>query len=228
MAFPSGRTVYSPLGNDRQMYESPATIQQAWPGGYTDQAAGLGLGSPEIEMQGRPYPSHRQSAQSYTSVTSPPGHSTLFPSTQTSTDYASDNIVLADLHVAPQPFSESASFLHDPLNAIDTSFSTSEYQPYKDNTGRQLRHLLVGSLWRFFITLAVCAGYIVATIVWVNKPAVSESQKRLYNAITTALSLALGLNIASAFKDMALNMRWPILAAKKRNLREVGWQSFQQ
>lgn len=132
-----------------------------------------------------------------------------------------DRIALANYQIAPQPYSESASFLHDPLNKIDTSFSTPEYQPFKDNTARQLRHLLVGSLGRFVITLAFCAGYILATRIWVNKDAISENQKKIYNAITTALSLALGLNIASAFKDMALSMRWPILAAKKRNLREV-------
>lgn len=43
----------------------------------------------------------------------------------------------------------------------------------------------------------------------------------MYNAITTAISIALGLNLMSAFKDLALNMRWPVLSAKKRNLVEV-------
>lgn len=203
MAFPYGRTGhYSPLGDEHQIYASPASIQQQWTAGNTGAPMGLGLGSPEIEMQGRPAPQHRQSAQSFTSVAS---HSTLFPSNQTT----------------PQPYSESASFLHDPLNKIDTSFSTPEYQPYKSNSARQLRHLLVGSTARFLITLGFCAGYVLATRIWVNKTAVSENQKKVYNAITTALSIALGLNIASAFKDMALNMRWPILAARKRNLREL-------
>lgn len=61
----------------------------------------------------------------------------------------------------------------------------------------------------------------LATILWQRKNAISESQKKMYNTITTGISIALGLNIASAFKDMALNMRWPILAARKRNLVEV-------
>ena len=43
----------------------------------------------------------------------------------------------------------------------------------------------------------------------------------MYNALTTGISIALGLNIASAFRDMALNMRWPILSGRKRNLVEV-------
>jgi hypothetical protein len=129
--------------------------------------------------------------------------------------------VHANSQIAPQ-FSETQSFLHDPLNKIDSNFSTSDYQPYKDNTARQLRHLLIGSSARWFITAGLCAAYIMSTRIWVNKGPISENQKKIYNAITTALSLALGLNIASAFKDMALNMRWPILSARKRNLREVG------
>lgn len=50
----------------------------------------------------------------------------------------------------------------------------------------------------------------------------SEGRKRMFNALTTAISIALGLNLMSAFKDLALNMRWPVLSAKKRNLIEVG------
>jgi hypothetical protein len=61
----------------------------------------------------------------------------------------------------------------------------------------------------------------LSTRIWQNKNAISEVQKKLYNTITTAISIALGLNIASAFKDMALNMRWPILHARKRSLVEV-------
>lgn len=49
----------------------------------------------------------------------------------------------------------------------------------------------------------------------------TEFRKRVFNAVTTGIGLALGLNIASAFKDMALNMRWPILARRERNLIEV-------
>lgn len=61
--------------------------------------------------------------------------------------------------------------------------------------------------------------------MWLKKRAIGEAEKRWYNGITTAISIALGLNIASAFKDMALNMRWPILAVGKRNLVEVGCAS---
>lgn len=117
--------------------------------------------------------------------------------------------------------SETQSFLNDPMNKLDHTFTTNSFVPYKDHTGRQLRHILIGSSFRFAITAALCIGYVVAAKVWQNKGVQSENQKKVYNTITTGISIALGLNIASAFKDMALNMRWPILSSKKRSLEEV-------
>lgn len=120
---------------------------------------------------------------------------------------------------------ESQSFLHDPLNKIDVNFSgpsgPTANVPYKDHTGRQLRHLLLGSLVRFLITLSLCGAYVLAIREYQKKGVINEYEKKMCNAWTTAISIALGLNIASSFKDMALNMRWPILASRKRNLNEV-------
>jgi len=107
------------------------------------------------------------------------------------------------------------------MNKIDQTY-TFNHIPYEDRTGRQLRHILIGSSTRWFITAGLCAAYIMATRIWAQKGALSEAQKRMYNAISTGISIALGLNMASAFKDLALNMRWPILSARKRNLNEVG------
>jgi hypothetical protein len=117
--------------------------------------------------------------------------------------------------------SETQSFLHDPVHKIDTFYTSDEFQPYKDNTGRQLRHILVAGSARWAITAVLCICYVAATIIWKHKPAQSEASKRMYNTITTGISIALGLNIASAFKDMALNIRWVILSNRKRNLIEV-------
>lgn len=71
------------------------------------------------------------------------------------------------------------------------------------------------------ITLVLCVVYGVLTIVWAGKGPVSEASKRAYNTMTTGLAIALGLNVASAFKDLALDMRWPILNSRKRNLLET-------
>lgn len=117
-------------------------------------------------------------------------------------------------------------FLHDPLNKLDTFYTANTFTPYQDHTGKQLRHILIGSSARWLITAALCGAYVLATVLWLKKSAIGEKEKRWYNGITTGISIALGLNIASAFKDMALNMRWPILAKGQRNLVEVGSASF--
>lgn len=49
----------------------------------------------------------------------------------------------------------------------------------------------------------------------------SDGKKREFNTVITALSLALGFNLAASFKAMAIDMRWWILSRKRRSLREV-------
>lgn len=112
------------------------------------------------------------------------------------------------------------------MNKLDThTFPVGEFEVYKDNTGKQLLHLILGCTARWLITLLLCACYAFVVKIWISKGsdgrAISETSKRWFNTVTSAVSLALGLNVASAFKDLALYMRWPILAARKRNLREV-------
>lgn len=116
---------------------------------------------------------------------------------------------------------EMHSFLHDPMNKIDTFYTANTFVPYKDHSGKQLRHILIGSSFRWLITAGLCGGYVLATRLWQQQGAQSEARKKVYNALTTGISIALGLNIASAFRDMALNMRWPILSGRKRNLVEL-------
>jgi hypothetical protein len=124
--------------------------------------------------------------------------------------------------------SETQSFLHDPAHKIDTFYTSDEFQPYKDNTARQLRHILINGSARWAITALTCILYAAATIIWQNKVAISELSKRLYNTITTGVSIAMGLNVASAFKDMALNMRWVVLSHQKFSLNEVSTALFSQ
>ncbi|RDW68467.1 hypothetical protein BP5796_09124 [Coleophoma crateriformis] len=139
------------------------------------------------------------------------------------------NSTSSTLFPAPGESNEAQSFLDDPLNRFDANFSGFDNSPpkapYKDHSGRQLRHLLLGSLVRFLITFALCAAYVLVVREYKNAGVLDETAKKFFNAWTTAISIALGLNIASSFKDMALNMRWPILSSRKRNLLEVGgWE----
>jgi hypothetical protein len=103
---------------------------------------------------------------------------------------------------------------------MDTTFNAKDV-PYKDPHAKQFRHILLGMSTRWFVTAGLCAAFIVSTLQWKKRGAQSEDQKKLFNAVTTGISICLGLNIASAFKDIALNMRWVILAQKKRPLKEV-------
>ncbi|KAH6662299.1 hypothetical protein B0J14DRAFT_307999 [Halenospora varia] len=188
---------FSPLGNSGALYQSPAQYSRTWGQYHGD------LGSPEIEMNERVEenprqrgPAHQQSQTSMHSVSS-----TLFGS-------------------ADQNNTETQSFLHGPLNKIDTVYAAHHY-PYKDHTGRQLRHILFTSLGRWVVTLALCAGFVGAVLYYKARGAQDEIHKKVFNTITTGISISMGLNIASAFKDMSLNMRWPILHMRKRSLEEI-------
>jgi hypothetical protein len=54
-----------------------------------------------------------------------------------------------------------------------------------------------------------------------DKVIMDENQKRWFNTWTVALSIAMGLNMASSFKEMALNLRWWLLSCSDRNMNEV-------
>lgn len=47
----------------------------------------------------------------------------------------------------------------------------------------------------------------------------------MFNFLVTALSLALGLNLASSLKSAAVKSRWWILSWEKRSIDDVGHTS---
>ena len=53
-----------------------------------------------------------------------------------------------------------------------------------------------------------------------SRPLMSRVSVKTFNALTTAISIALGLNIASSLKSMALGVRWWILSYR-RPVKEV-------
>jgi hypothetical protein len=68
---------------------------------------------------------------------------------------------------------------------------------------------------------------IVATyeVIWTysSYTVLDTRQKRLFNFFVTALSMALGMNIAGSLKSVATQCRWWILSWEKRPLQEVGY-----
>ncbi|XMA12055.1 hypothetical protein WAI453_004846 [Rhynchosporium graminicola] len=47
---------------------------------------------------------------------------------------------------------EMHSFFHDPMNKIDTFDTSNIFIPHKDHSEKQLRHILIGSSFRWLIT----------------------------------------------------------------------------
>ena len=105
--------------------------------------------------------------------------------------------------------------------------TASFYEKYSRNLPQEFDHrkqfidLFVHGLLRFLITVVLII--ILYQIIWSYSqyPMLDSSQKRVFNFLVTALSLALGLNLASSLKSVAVKARWWILSWKKRPLHEV-------
>ncbi|MCJ1479828.1 hypothetical protein MMC13_008514 [Lambiella insularis] len=86
---------------------------------------------------------------------------------------------------------------------------------------KQILRLLLWGLARFIITGVLVGGLYVTLWTFEAKSVLSEVQKKIFNTIITALSLALGINIASSFKNVAIDTRWWFLSRKRRPLKEI-------
>jgi hypothetical protein len=86
----------------------------------------------------------------------------------------------------------------------------------------QLRKLLVKGFIKWFITVALIATMSGIMYYYSNnvRP-MTDLDKQTYNFLVVGLSLALGMNLASSLKQMAVDVRWWVLSLTKRNLREV-------
>ncbi|KAF7959070.1 hypothetical protein EAE96_002587 [Botrytis aclada] len=149
-------------------------------------------------------------------MASPISTSTLRPSPPTQT--SSNNISLSNSTSTLLPHEQDTSHFETHFNKTEQASTTF---PYKAKTRRQFWHILLKSLAQWLITLLLCIAYLLALLFWNRKGTVSQRSKRICNAITTGISIALGLNIASSLKGMALNARWAFLHASKRNLYEL-------
>jgi hypothetical protein len=86
----------------------------------------------------------------------------------------------------------------------------------------QLARLLFTGFIKWFITVALLAimGSVMYYYAYRVRP-MTDSDKQTYNFLILGLSLALGMNLASSLKQMAVDVRWWILSLANRNLREV-------
>lgn len=70
------------------------------------------------------------------------------------------------------------------------------------------------------ISWVLIAGFYLSLWLYKDK-VISPGKKSVFDAITVAISIAFGLNIASSLKEVALNLRWWILGSKRRPAQEV-------
>lgn len=86
---------------------------------------------------------------------------------------------------------------------------------------RQLVRLILSGSIRFIFTVALILGLYGTFKIYQNHGIMGEDGKTVYNTLVTGLSMTLGINIASSFKAIALDVRWYIISRKKRSIEEV-------
>ncbi|KAK5414599.1 hypothetical protein LTR06_004413 [Exophiala xenobiotica] len=104
--------------------------------------------------------------------------------------------------------------LHNLLEKNTPENATSREYRYKTQRKRLLR-LTIGE---WFNTLALCVIYFGILYAYSRKLAISVPQRRVFNALTTGVSLVLGVNLAASLRSYAKLLRWRMLAACYRPL----------
>jgi hypothetical protein len=89
------------------------------------------------------------------------------------------------------------------------------------NPRKQLKQLLLDGFGRWSITALLVLCLYLTLWRYSTKSVMSQAGKLRFNALVTGISIALGLNIASSLREMALEMRWWILSRRTRSLYEV-------
>ena len=74
---------------------------------------------------------------------------------------------------------------------------------------------------RLCFTLSLIALFVLTLVLFEHAGNVSHGSKQWFNAITTILNLALGINFLEVFKDMAKVLRWRVLASRPSTIRET-------
>ncbi|RKF83845.1 hypothetical protein GcM3_007037 [Golovinomyces cichoracearum] len=117
--------------------------------------------------------------------------------------------------------SKSFTFSSEVSNQPIITARSDQKTLYQGENRIEPRKVLGCGLKRWLLTFSLCIAYIIVARHWATKSAVSLFDKRVFNSITTGISIALGLNISSAFKDIAQTLRWPLLNSGYQNLKEV-------
>ena len=85
----------------------------------------------------------------------------------------------------------------------------------------QTRDLLLRHFFRWLGTAFLAALIAITFGSYAIKGVITLTQKKTFNAIITALSLGIGLNVFEAFKELARLLRWRFLADGHYSVREA-------
>ncbi|KIW26001.1 uncharacterized protein PV07_09132 [Cladophialophora immunda] len=117
--------------------------------------------------------------------------------------------------VASSPWEHKLNEKH--LRDVPTDTETVRYFDPR----RQTRRVLIDCLMMWLWTAGIC-GALAGTMYGFStiKLGLSQTQKYVYNAMITGLSIVLGLAFAAQFKQYAEMMRWRFLASQYRTIQD--------
>ncbi|KAM0798594.1 hypothetical protein BDR22DRAFT_912903 [Usnea florida] len=112
---------------------------------------------------------------------------------------------------------------------LDQVFPNRHDNPEKDhqNTSAdfdpnlQTWKLFTSQALRLVFTICLIALFVLTLVCFERAGNVRHRSKNWFNAFTTILNLALGINFLEAFKDMAKVLRWRVLARRASTIRET-------
>ncbi|OAA76942.1 hypothetical protein LEL_06626 [Akanthomyces lecanii RCEF 1005] len=87
--------------------------------------------------------------------------------------------------------------------------------------GQQLRRLLLKSLVRWLITVVLCVSIYGVLLAYSSHDALPQRKKLEFNTLVIALTISLGLNIASSLKANAMELQWWLLSLRRYKPREA-------
>jgi hypothetical protein len=86
----------------------------------------------------------------------------------------------------------------------------------------QLKRLLLACAFRWLLTALLVMGIYLVLWRYSRKAAMISTKKKEFNTLIIALSIALGLNIASSLKHLVRELRWWVLSWYEWMPKEVG------
>ncbi|OAP55897.1 hypothetical protein AYL99_10049 [Fonsecaea erecta] len=117
--------------------------------------------------------------------------------------------------VASSPWEHKLNEKH--IREVPTNTETVRYFDPR----RQTRRVFIECLMMWFWTAGIC-GALAGTMYGFSsiRDGLSQTQKYVYNAMITGLSIVLGLAFAAQFKQYAEMMRWRFLASQYRTIQD--------